>query len=358
MNPPNLQSDSDSPSGLIRENSRKRRRVSSENAHMQAECTYSPSNTRIVRVLRNDTRNKVICLHVKFKDSLDKDAIVVLEKSPFPSEIADLCEAQIGLAYSEKDEKDVTKEQQLPSWVADEIVCNDIYHQLSVKSGLERANCVNMTVISPAQSNHFAKYSSSKRQVVYETPEIYRNVILPFIESNPKDLSWVENILNGVAEVDRVLFTNDDAKFGFTLVLDYRWNGNQLNELHTLALAKDPELKCIRDLRSCHLPMLREMLLEGKKRLVAKYSEGKGELREDQLIAYFHYPPTFYRLHMHFIHVDKAADGGTQAGKAILAEDVIANVEIKSEYFAERTMPIYLHDSHPFLHAIRDSEKP
>ena len=334
---------------LTPEPSRKRCRVSSETKSSSTACAYSPSNVRIVQILRNDTRNKVICLHVKLENSLDKDAILILEKSPFPNEIEELCEAHIGLKYSE-DQKNISEVPQPTSWMADEIVSNDIYHRFCVKAGLEKVNCVNMTVIDPAQSNHFAKYSSSRRQIVFETPEIYQNVILPFIESNPKDLSWVENILNGTAEIDRVLSTNDDANFGFTLVLDYRWNGKQLNELHALALARDPKLRCLRDLRACHLNMLKEMLSEGRRRLAATYS--KNALREDQIIAYFHYPPTFYRLHVHFVHVDGPADGGTQVGKAILAEDVINNIELSSEYYKDRTMLMYLHNNHPFLEAI------
>ncbi|KAH9285616.1 m7GpppX diphosphatase [Echinococcus granulosus] len=338
---------------------RKRRRTSinSNSSSTPPASAYSPSNTRIIRVLRNDIRSKVIYLHVRFKDSLDQDAIVILQKSPFPNEIPDLCEAQVGVPYVEGDCDHNEKETNFPTWKVDEIVSNDRYRRFSVVTGLERANRISMTVIHPAEAHHFSKYTSSKRQIVLETPQTYQNVILPFLESNPKDLSWVDNILNGTAEVERVLLTDKDANFGFTLVLDYRWDGSKLHELHALALARNPRLTCLRDLRACHLPMLRTMLTEGRKQLVAKYNGEKEDgLREDQIIAYFHYPPTFYRLHMHFIHVEGPADGGTQVGKATLAEDVIENVEMKSEYYAERTVPIYLHDNHPFLDAIRKSE--
>lgn len=337
----------------------KRRRTSSGSHSPPAlpASAYSPSNTRILRVLRNDIRNKVIYLHVRFKDSLDQDAILILQKAPFPNEIPGLCEAQVGVAYAEDDHDHNENKSSFSTWKVDEIVSNDIYHRFTVVAGLERANCVNMTVIHPAQAHHFSKYTSSKRRIILESPETYKNVILPLLESNPKDLSWVDNILNGKAEVERVLLTDNDANFGYTLVLDYRWDGSKLHELHALALARNPELKCLRDLRACHLPMLRMMLAEGRKKLVAKYNcENEDGLREDQIIAYFHYPPTFYRLHMHFVHVEGPADGGTQAGKAILAEDVIANVEMKSEYYARRTIPIFLHDSHPFLNAIQESE--
>ncbi|KAL5961864.1 m7GpppX diphosphatase [Taenia solium] len=337
---------------------RRRTSIKSKTPPTSLVSTYSPSNTRILRVLRNDIRNKVIYLHVRFKDSLDQDAILILQKTPFPSEISDLCEAQVGVACTEDDHDHHENETNFSTWKVDELVSNDIYHRFTVAAGLERANCVNMTVIHPAEAHHFSKYTSSKRRIISESPEIYKNVILPLLESNPKDLSWVDNILDGTAEVERVLLTDKDANFGFTLVLDYRWDGSKLHELHALALARNPELKCLRDLRACHLPMLRRMLGEGRKQLVAKYNgEKEDDLREDQIIAYFHYPPTFYRLHMHFVHVEGPADGGTQVGKAILAEEVIANVEMKSKYYAERTIPIFLHDNHPFLNAIQKFER-
>ncbi|VDL57897.1 unnamed protein product [Hymenolepis diminuta] len=338
----------------------KRRRTSESTASENDLAIYSPSNTQIVRVLRNDARNKVIFLHAKFKDSLDQDGIIILQKSPFPSEVSDLCAAKVGSPYVENDPGVTGNQIDFPEWKVGDAVNNDIYHRFSVTSGLRDVNKVFMTVIHPAGPQHFAKYSLSKRQIVSETPEVYQNVILPFLESNPKDLVWVDNILNGTAETDRVIFTDEDATFGFTLIFDIRWDGKHLNELHALALARNPELKCLRNLRACHLPMLKKMLVEGRKKLVEKCNgedKERESLREDQIIAFFHYPPTFYRLHMHFIHVEGSADGGTQVGKAYLAEDVIANIELKGEYYAERTMPIYLHDTHPFLAAIRKAEQ-
>lgn len=322
--------------------------------------TYCPANMKIVKVLRNDTLGKCLCLHAKFSDSLDKDAIVILSKSAFPGEENAIFECQLGQPYP-VDNACVTSE--FPPWCADEVTDNDIYHRFNVTAGLEKLNVVDMTVIHPADEHHFAKYSTSAKRIIYETPSIYTNVIVPFLTSSPRDLAWVDNILNGTAEVERVLFSDPNESFGFTFVLDYRWNGTQLNQLHCLGLARSSSLTCLRDLRACHIPMLQKMLEEGRKCLVAKCSvAGDGEssgdsvLREDQILAYFHYPPTFYRLHMHFTHIDGSMDGGTQAGKAHLAEEVIANLELDDCYYANRTMTMYLHNNHVFLTAIRAAE--
>ncbi len=340
---------------------KRRREASPENGEPKPSTslqTFCPANTKIVRILRNDSRGKVICLHAKFADSLDKDAIIVLQKSPFPNDVDGVCKAKLGVPFDQKNETETGND--IPSfseWQANEIVNNDIFHRIDVKAGLEHANNVSMTVIHPAEAHHFAKYSASRRRIVWETPELYTKAIVPFLESHPKDLSWVDNILKGTHEAERVLFKDEDEDLGFVHVLDYRWDGRQLHELHSLALARHPSLTCLRDLRGHHVPMLKKMLEQGRRSLVEKYGgEGENPLTEDKLIAYFHYPPTFYRLHMHFIHVDGAADGGTQAGKAHLAEDVIANLEMKSNYYADRTLAMYLHDNHPFCGAIRKAE--
>nr|VZI23783.1 unnamed protein product [Spirometra erinaceieuropaei] len=363
---------------------RKRRHIASEDC--SETCSYKPAKMQIVKILRNDTRGKCICLHAKFSDSLNQDAIVVLQKNPFPNEVQALCDAHLGRPFSEDKEQEegetrngVEESLVFPEWKADRVMDNDIYHRRLVKAGLEGLNSLSMTVIHPAEAQHFAKYSASRRRLVLETPDIYSNVIVPFLAASPRDLAWVDNILNGTAEADRVLFTDPDESLGFTFVLDYRWDGRQLHELHCLALARSTSLTCLRDLRACHLPMLKKMLSEGRRALVAKYGRNGGGggggsdsnsatettkdetavapavLAEDQIFAYFHYPPTFYRLHMHFAHVDSAADGGTQAGKAYLAEDVIANLEQDGEFYARRTMPMFLHENHAFLAAIRES---
>ncbi|VDN35695.1 unnamed protein product [Dibothriocephalus latus] len=322
---------------------RKRRHIEASEDCSET-CSYKPAKMEIVKILRNDTRGKCICLHAKFIDSPNQDAIVVLQKSPFPNEVQALCEAHLGRPSSEnRKPKEEGKEEEVhngseenlvfPEWKADRIMDNDIYHRRLVKSGLEDLNSLSMTVIHPAEAQHFAKYSASRRRLVLETPQIYSDVIVPFLAASPRDLAWVDNILNGTAEVDRVLFTDPDESLGFTFVLDYRWDGRQLHELHCLALARSTGLTCLRDLRACHVPMLKKMLSEGRQALVAKYGSGGGGSGSSNITA----------------------DNKTAAGKAYLAEDVIANLELDGEFYARRTMPMFLHENHAFLAAIRES---
>jgi hypothetical protein len=52
--------------------------------------------------------------------------------------------------------------------------------------------------------------------------------------------------------------------------------------------------------------------------LVDKYG-----VREDELRVYIHYQPSYYHLHVHFLHVKYDAGAGMAAGKAHLLNDVI-----------------------------------
>ncbi|VDN15591.1 unnamed protein product [Dibothriocephalus latus] len=290
-------------------------------------CSYKPANMQIVRILLNDQLGKLICLHTKFNDSPDQDAIVLLQKTPFPNDVQALCEARLGLPFSEDKKQKVEgkahkgSEESLvfPEWKAGRVTDNDIYHRRLVQAGLEDLNTLNMTVIHPAGPQHFVKYTASGRRLVLETPKIYSEVVLPFLAAKPGDLAWVDNLLNGTAEVDKVLFTDPDESLGFTLAVDFRWDGRHSSD----SIAEN------------------------------RAAVTSASLSEDQIFAYFHYPPTFYRLHMHFAHVDCAPDGGTQTGKAYLAEDVIANLEQDGEFYARRTMPIFLRENQPLLAEIR-----
>ncbi|CAH8875809.1 unnamed protein product [Trichobilharzia szidati] len=243
------------------------------------------------------------------------------------------------------------------------MMCNDVYHRFLVTNGLESVNSVDMTVIYPAESHHFAKFTGSGRHIIQETPEMFKDVILPFLSEKPKDLTWIDNIISGTAEQDRVLYTGVHEEYGFTLVLDYQWDGTRLQELHCLGIAHNEKLTCLRDLRRCHVPMLRKILQQGRNLLSDKYSKPdvsdnqtchngpKVRLSKDQILAYLHYPPTFYRLHVHFMHVD-SGDSGTIAGRAHILEEIIRNLEQDDFYYANRTITIFSHDQSPMYKAI------
>jgi m7GpppX diphosphatase len=46
-------------------------------------------------------------------------------------------------------------------------------------------------------------------------------------------------------------------------------------------------------------------------------------IREDMLRVYVHYQPSYYHLHVHFLHIKLDAGHGMAAGKAHLLLDII-----------------------------------
>lgn len=356
---------------------KKRRRVCPEtpngtsdnpDSKTSVDSHFCPAKTRLVSVLRNDTRSKQLVLHARFDDSLDKDAIVILEKSSFPNSGSALltnkvakCMFDSNAETSAVDRVEAQLDDDFPSWSGNTVMTNDIYHRIFISTGYESVNGVNVTVIHPAEKHHFKKFTGSGRHIVNETREQYDTLVVPFLAQQPRDLSWVTNILSGSAEADRVLYRDTDPRFGFTVVLDYKWNEKQIQELHCLGLASDSRLTCIRDLRGEHVPMLKRMLEEGRSRLAAKYTttttDDSAALSPDQLLAFLHYPPSFYHLHVHFVNVNIGDSFSLRSDRAHLVEEVIRNLEMDGNYYANRVLTFCLHDNSPMLELFRPQQQ-
>lgn len=97
-----------------------------------------------------------------FSDKAEhKDAVIILEKSPFSNKAIDKIlssEAEMELQFN-----------------------NDIYSQFLCKFPAE-INFVKNTMIYPANEKHLNKYAAQRTYLVTETPDVYHKVTLPFIE--------------------------------------------------------------------------------------------------------------------------------------------------------------------------------
>ena len=71
------------------------------------------------------------------------------------------------------------------------------------------------------------------------------------------------------------------------------------------------------------------------------------EVGSDQLRVYLHYQPSFYHLHVHFVHVNNELLGASMAvGRAHLLDDVIHNLEITSDYYKKATISSVMATTH------------
>lgn len=173
-----------------------------------------------------------------------------------------------------------------------------------------------------------------------ETPEDYRLITLPYIESAGFSMQWVYNILEKKTESERIVFEDPDPSTGFILLPDLKWDGIQMENLYLVAIVHDKSLRSIRDLTEKHLGLLENIRDSGTSAIVKKYNTSRDRLR-----IFFHYQPSYYHVHVHFAHLDYDAPG-INAGKAHLLDDVIDNIRLDGKFYQKKTLTFYVNESH------------
>ena len=174
---------------------------------------------------------------------------------------------------------------------------------------------------------------------VRETADIYSKITKPkFVDTLDKShVDWMHNVLEGKKETELCLFENDH----FKLQKDYKFNEGDLSTLYLLAMPKaapTKQLHSIRDLTADHLPVLKSICEESYKVIQEKYG-----IPSHKIYAYFHYLPTYWLLHIHFVHVDKAS---RDAREQIPLEAAIFNLEMNNQYYKLATLQYTVGDRH------------
>jgi len=208
-------------------------------------------------------------------------------------------------------------------------------------------------VICPATDKHVAKYSEQKCLTLRESLAAYRAVTLPAVLATPPSrTAWVDNILGGTAEVDRVLarwppLEEEGAGKGtpppaslaqaaaaalaasasaqaagcpaVVLLPDLKWDGADPARLYAVAIFGDPALRSVRDLDTAE----RVAGVRAAHRACLAALAAATGTRPSALRAFFHYHPSYWRLHIHYAaHGVPASDG---VGKAHAVEDVLGD---------------------------------
>ncbi|CAH1099186.1 unnamed protein product [Psylliodes chrysocephalus] len=279
----------------------------------------SLSGFNVKGILTNNTNRKTVCLRGTF-DSKEGEAVVILEKTAFAEE--DL-----------KANKDYFTEQNN----LQKIFQNDIYGDYKYFPS-KQLSVIKTTVIHPATEKHIVKFSAQKCYMVDETPEIYKEIVLPHLAGEQLHLQWVYNILEHKSEVERIHFEDADPINGFIMVPDLKWNG-EIDSLYLLAIINRRDIKSIRDLTDEHLPLLKNIKEKGAEAIKAKYSLDISRLR-----IYLHYQPSFYHLHVHFCYLQHEAPG-ILTEKAHLLSNIISNIELVPDYYQKITIPFVVREN-------------
>ena len=204
-------------------------------------------------------------------------------------------------------------------------------------------------------------HTTSDYTFVAETPEMHDSPqISAFItqEIHRPSKQWIMNILNGKQEQEEVRFCNNE----FILLPDTeRVNRYPLQPLNTarpykrvlnwLAIAQDTSLHTLRDLRGRHTDTLRAM-----HSICTQLIQNETGFRADQIMAYIHYPPSVYQLHIHFsFPYGQYCHRDTYRVHSL--QTIINNLQIDSEYYAKATLQIPVHRQSFHYLALTESKR-
>ena len=131
----------------------------------------------------------------------------------------------------------------------------------------------------------------SEKRIVRETYEDYLKYLN---KRDPKKDQWIYNIIDGTSEQDSVLHRDELC----IIIPTYMWDGKNIDKMHLLCMPTDITLRSIRSLNSSHIPLLEHM-----KRETIRIIKNKYGLDENNLKMFFHYEPSTYHLHIHFVNV-------------------------------------------------------
>ncbi|KAF9104978.1 hypothetical protein BGX27_009859 [Mortierella sp. AM989] len=179
--------------------------------------------------------------------------------------------------------------------------------------------------------------------MITETAEVYKKIILPWIESQPKSRTlWVENILNGLKEKENVLFRDEDPGTGFIILPDSKWDKRTLNSLYLLAISQRGDVRSLRDLKTEHLPMLKNI----RDKVAALVPQQFPGAAQDEIRMFVHYHPSYYHFHVHITHVTAQVNGST-VGQSHLLDTIIDNIEnIDPDYYSKVSLRFALGVNH------------
>ncbi|KAJ0408012.1 hypothetical protein P43SY_000216 [Pythium insidiosum] len=186
-----------------------------------------------------------------------------------------------------------------------------------------------VSLIHPATDAHIRKHTDQAFHMVVETKQVYDEITEPFIASLPKEkIEWVYNILDHKTESERIIFEDADPVTGFILIPDFKWSDvTNLESIYCLAIVHDRSIRSLRDLRGKHLELLRNLREKSLRALQEQFGVLPSAFR-----IYVHYQPTYYHFHIHFSHVKLTE--GTHTGKAVLLDNIIYNLSIDGDYYA------------------------
>ncbi len=160
------------------------------------------------------------------------------------------------------------------------------------------------------------------KKMIRETYEDYLRYITT---RDPKKDQWIYNIIEGISEQESVLYRDDQC----IIIPTYMWDGKNIDKLHILCMPTDVTLRCIRSLNASHIRLLDHM-----KRKTVEVIKNKYNLDEQYLKMFFHYEPSTYHLHIHFVNIANH-DSRSSIEYSHELHSVMFNISICNNYYKQ-----------------------
>jgi m7GpppX diphosphatase len=168
--------------------------------------------------------------------------------------------------------------------------------------------------------NDITKLRQHSKRLVKESYEEY----LEFISHRDKEKDrWIYNIIDGIAEQDKIIYRD----LSVIVIPTYTWDSTNIEKLHILCLPMNTSLRTIRDLSLKDVP-----LLEYMKSITLLMIEKKYGINEEHLKIFFHYDPSTYHLHIHFVNTANKESWSSVEYSHDL-DSVIFNLQMDSGYY-------------------------
>jgi diadenosine tetraphosphate (Ap4A) HIT family hydrolase len=188
---------------------------------------------------------------------------------------------------------------------------NDIYEKYEAKAEIsgELIVCKDVT-----QMKHRVK------KLVQEDYETYLQTLDK--RDDKKDI-WIYNIIDGISEQESILYRDDKC----IVFINYFWDGKDIDKLQLLCMPIDRNFRSIRSLDASHISLLEHM-----KSVTSQVIREKYGLEEEYIKMYFHYEPSTYHLHIHFVNI---ASNQLHSSVEYSHElnSVIFNLKMKTDYY-------------------------
>lgn len=171
-------------------------------------------------------------------------------------------------------------------------------------------------LIYPATEKHISKFRKKYKYTIETLSHYLKNN--DFLKT-----SWIDNIILK-KDVIEAVHVEDDRHI---IISDYRWDGKSVDQMYLLAIFKNSDLRSLRDLDATHLDLLKIV----KKSAIATY-KALG-LTEKDVCMYFHYKPSYFRLHLHIVNIKTGISQLGHLSRLVFLDDVILNLELDTLYF-------------------------